>query len=83
MLYNILEVTILRNREIFLCFQKGGFQITNILYIMIVEYREIYLKKWQPLFVTPADCALPFFPSLLYGVKNVTVHVIYQIFPLL
>lgn len=39
------------------------------------------MKKWQPLFLTPADCALPFFfPSVLHGMKNVTVHVIYQVF---
>lgn len=48
---------------------------------MIVEYRKMYLKKWLPLFVTAADYALPFFSSVLQGVKNVTVHVISQIFP--
>lgn len=36
------------------------------VYSMIVEYRKTYLKKWQPLFVTPADYALPFFFLLYY-----------------
>lgn len=65
MLYNILEINILRNMEIFL-FPEGWLLYYKYIASMIVEYRKTYLKKWQPLFVTPADYALPFFFLLYY-----------------